>query len=133
MALLVPDVGEVACLDMMLKQSDEDYTLQLYNTDITPAEGDVAGDYTPSVANFTNYVSKALTRAGWPGASTSGGVTSSSYAQQTWTCGASGNTIYGYWVVNAVTGTLLWAEKFASAKILADTDVLNLTPVMELA
>lgn len=134
MALVIPDVGEVELLDKMLKDalsSDEDYTLKLYKTDVTPAESDTAGSYT--VADFTNYVNKTLTRAGWAGASTAGGTTSSSYAQQSWTCGASGNTIYGYYVIGATSTVLLWAEKFATARVLASGDTLNLTPKMELA
>lgn len=134
MALVIPDVGEVELLDKMLKDalsSDEDYTLKLYKTDVTPAESDTASSYT--VADFTNYVNKTLTRAGWAGASTAGGTTSSSYAQQSWTCGASGNTIYGYYVIGATSTVLLWAEKFATARVLASGDTLNLTPKMELA
>lgn len=134
MALVVPNVGEVELLDKMLKDAlgvDENYTLKLYKTDVTPAESDTAVSYTE--ADFTNYAAKTLTRANWGAASTAGGTTSSSYAQQSWTCGASGNTIYGYYVIGATSTVLLWAEKFAVARVLADTDVLNLTPKFELA
>lgn len=133
-ALLVPDVGEVELLDKMMKDAlsvDEDYTLKLYKTNVTPAESDTAGSYT--VADFTNYVNKTLTRTGWAGASTAGGTTSTTYAQQSWTCGASGNTVYGYYVIGATSGTLLWAELFGTARVLASGDTLNLTPAMELA
>lgn len=134
MTLVVPDVGEVELLDKMLKDAlsvDESYTLKLYKTDVTPAESDTAGSYT--VADFTDYANKTLTRSGWAGASTAGGTTTTSYAQQSWTCGATGNTIYGYFVIGTTSGVLLWAEKFATARTLASSDVLNLTPAFALA
>jgi len=118
----------------MLKDAlsvDEDYTLKLFKTNVTPAESDTSASYT--VADFTNYVNKTLTRSGWAGASTSTGTTSTTYAQQSWTCGASGNTVYGYWVQGATSGEVLWAEAFATARVLASGDTLNLTPRMELA
>lgn len=126
-ALLVPDVGEVELLDDMLNARDR--TLKLYKNDVTPAEGDTNATYT--VADFTSYSDKTLTGASWNGASTAGGTTSKTYAQQSWTCGASGNTIYGYYVLRSTT--LCWAERFATARVLANTDVLNLTPRFELA
>lgn len=125
--LLVPDVGEAELLDDMLNARDR--TLKLYKNDITPAESDTAGTYTE--ADFTSYAAKTLTGASWNAASTSGGTTSKTYAQQSWTCGASGNTIYGYFVVRS--STLCWAERFASTRVLVNSDVLNLTPRMELA
>lgn len=127
MALVVPDVGERELLDDMLNARDR--TLKLFKTDVTPAESDVAGSYTE--ADFTDYVAKTLTGASWDAAATNAGTTSKAYAQQSWTCGATGNTIYGYFVVR--TTTLCWAEKFATARNLAENDVLNLTPRMELA
>lgn len=130
-AILVPDVGEVNLLDKMLEESDEDTTLSLYRTDVTPAEADTLGTFT--VANFTNFTAKTLVAATWAAASTSGGTTSKAYAQQSWTCGASGNTIYGALYIDADTTTLMASDDFATARVLADTDVLNFTPRWELA
>ena len=129
MALVVPNVGEVELLDKLIKDAlsvDENYTLKLY-TAISPALGEasVASDFTE--AAFTNYVAKTLTRAGWAGASTAGGTTTTTYAQQSWTCGASGETILGYYVIGTTSGILLWAEAFASSRTLANGDVLNVT------
>jgi len=131
MTLVVPDVGEVQLLDDLLKDSGgEDFTLKLYKTDVTPAEDDVAGSYTE--ADFTGYSAKTLTRANWGAAATDGGTTSSSYAQQSWSP-TSVQTIYGYFVVGAVSTVLQWAEKFAAARSLQSGDTFNLTPKMELA
>lgn len=138
-ALLVPDVGEVLLLTNLLAGGAlENWTLKLYKTNVTPAEGDTAASYT--VADFTGYANKTLTRtvAGgtWATPTTSSGTTSSLYnsgTPQAWTCGASGNTIYGYYIVGATSTTLAWAELFGTARVLADTDVLNLTPALQLA
>lgn len=126
-ALLVPDVGEVELLDDMLNARDR--TLKLFKTNVTAAEGDTNASYT--VADFTNYVDKTLTGASWAGASTSVGTTSKLYALQTWTCGATGNTIFGAYYLRSTT--LCGVDTFATARVLANTDVLNFTPRWELA
>jgi hypothetical protein len=131
-ALVVPDVGEVEFLKRMFYQTPTDLTLKLYKTNVTPAEGDTHTSYT--VADFTNYVNKTLTAtqtgSTWAAPSTTSGTSSIAYAQLSWTCGATGNTVYGYWVQTS-TPTLAFAELFATARVLADTDVLNLTPQMQ--
>src|SRR5690348_1479290 len=110
MTLVVPDVGEVALLDMALSDaSPEAQTLKAYKSNTTPAEGDTAASYTE--ADFGGYAAKSLARATWNGASTSTGTTTKTYPQQTWTVSGSGNTVYGYYVVKASAGTLLWSEK----------------------
>ncbi len=116
--------------------SSENGTLKLYKTNVTPAETDTAGSYT--VADFTSYVDKTLTSSQsgstWAVPTTSSGVTSSTYGGGTplsWSPGST-QTVYGYYVVGATSGTLWWAELFASSKNLSSGDVLNLTPRMEL-
>lgn len=133
MTLLCPDVGEVVLLRRILYEAPSDLTLKLYRTDVTPAESDTAASFTE--ANFTDYVAKTLTASQtggtWAAPSTSGGTTSASYAQQSWVCGASGNTIYGYFLVNS-GGTLVIGEKFAAARTLVSSDELRVTPRIEL-
>lgn len=133
-ALIFPDVGEVEALKRLLYQATTDLTLKLFRTNVTPSEGDTHASYT--VANFTNYVNKTLTASQsggtWAVPTTSSGTSSTNYAQQSWTCGATGNTIYGYWIETS-TPTLFLAELFGTARTLADTDVLNLTPRIEAA
>ena len=132
-AILVPDVGERNLLDKMLGRANvtEDMLLGLYKASVTPAEGDTLGTFT--AADFTNYTQKTLTDTSWNAASTSTGTTSATYAQQSWTCGASGNTIYGALYIDTDTTTLIASDAFAVARVLADTDVLNFTPRWELA
>jgi hypothetical protein len=47
---------------------------------------------------------------------------------RSWTCGTTGNTIYGYWVANP-TNTVLWAERFAVSRVLANGDQRRLKKV----
>lgn len=131
MALVTPNLGELQLLDKMLKKAlstDENYFLKLYQNNYTPDANSVPGSFTE--ATFTNYAVMTLTRALWNSAVTVGGVAQTSYgsAPLSWTCGASGNTIYGYYVVGATSNIVLWAELFATSRVLANQDVLNLTP-----
>ena len=132
MALVVPDEGELELLDKMLLDAlsvDENYVLKLFKNDFTPANTTSAGSLTE--ADFTNYAAKTLSRATWNVAVTNGSnkaETSYDTSPQSWTAGTTGNTIYGYYVVGAASTAVLWAERFATARVLSDGDVLNLTP-----
>lgn len=136
MALLVPNVGEVQ-LHTDLLGNGENWTLKLFQNDITPAESDTDSTYT--VATFTGYSDQTLTRSvsgsTWGTPTTSSGVTSSSYnsgTPRTWTNTGSTQTIYGYYLVGVTSTTLILAERFASARTLNSSDTLNLTPRIEL-
>lgn len=136
MPLVVPDQGELELLDKMLKDAlstNENYILKLYRNDYTPASNSAPGSFTE--ANFTNYAARTLTRINWNAAVTVSGKAESSYATtpQSWTCGATGNTIYGYWVEAATSAKVLWAERFSTSRVLANGDVLNITPKFTLA
>lgn len=136
MALVVPNVGELELLNRLLQGGNyvdnSDYVLRLYQNNYTPTTASTLGDFTE--ADFTNYLSVTLSQTLWGSASTNGNdKAESSYSQQSWTCGSTGNTVYGYYVEGAASGTLLWAEKFGSAKVLSNGDVLNLVPVITLS
>lgn len=135
MPLTVPSIGELELLDRLLKDTlsqNEDYLLKLYQNNYSPDANSASGSFT--AATFTNYAARTLTRAGWNSAVMNSGKAESSYstAPLSWTCGASGNTLYGYWVEGSMSGKALWAEKFTTARVLASGDVLNLTPVFSL-
>lgn len=135
MPLVVTNSGEVELLNKMLKAaltSDESYVLKLFSNNVTPDATFVPASLTE--ANFTNYVAKTLTRASWNSAAIVSGKAVSSYGSvpQTWTCGTTGNTVYGYWIEGATSGVCLWAERFATARVMTDGDVLNLTPQFSL-
>ncbi len=149
MALLVPHEGELQLLTDLLGQgAREDWKLRLFNSSITPAETDTAATYTAHETAFTNYLAKTLTRSlsgttwstpasqapsGSPPWSSRTQVGYSQYgsAAQTWTCGASGDTIYGYFITGATSGKLIAAEAFSTPRTLASGDTLSITPVFE--
>jgi hypothetical protein len=131
MALITPNAGELQLLDKLLKDAlstNENYILKLYKNNYTPDDAAVEGSFTES--DFTNYLARTLTRALWNAAVTVSNKAETSYGTgpQSWTCGASGNTVYGYYVTGSASGTVLWAERFATSRVLANGDVLNLTP-----
>jgi len=136
MPLVCPDQGELRLLDIMLKaalSANENYILKLYRNDYTPANTAAPGSFTE--ANFTGYAARTLTRSNWNAATTVSGKAESSYgsAPQSWTCGATGNTVYGYWVEGSTSAKVLWGERFATARTLASGDQLNLTPKFTLS
>lgn len=133
--LLVPDVGEAQLLKFALGvDASENQTLKLFCNNITPAEGDTAATYTEAAGG--GYVAKALTKTSWTVA-TATGTTEGTYAQQTWTfTGAltTNTTIYGYFVVSATGGILLWAELAPATFVPASNgDTYAVTPKIQLA
>ncbi len=111
MTLLVPDVGEVELLKRSLNYSATgDVKLRLYKNNVTPAEGDTVDTYTEGAA--TGYATKTLTGSSW-NIATVVGVTTASYAEQTYTMTASTDSeYYGYYVTDSAGTILMWAELF---------------------
>lgn len=134
MALLVPDVGEVEFLKAALQVTNMSatMTLKLYTNNINPGESDTAGTYT-GAAGFA-YADKTLTGASWS-VSTVATITSGTYAQQSWTFSGALGLVYGYFVIRADTGVLLFAERFTDGpyNIANNGDQILLTPVIGLA
>jgi hypothetical protein len=106
--------------------TNENYVMHLYNNNYTPVAGSVTSNFTETA--FTGYAAVTLTRSGWSNPSTVSGDAQSTYAQQSWTCTGTGDTLYGYYVVGATSGTTLWAEAFSSPRTLANGDVLDINP-----
>ena len=129
MTLVVPNVGEgVALAAFLNKTAPQDQVLKLFKNDVTPGEADTAATYTE--ATFTGYSSKPLTGATWT--VTPGAPSTASYPQQSFTSGAdqTAQSIYGYYVVQATSGTLLWAERFTGAPYVIQNngDAILVTP-----
>ena len=136
MPLVVPDTGELRLLDIMLKlalSTDENQILKLFKSDTTPSASSAPGSFTE--ADFTSYAARTLSRSTWNAAATVSNKAESSYGStpQSWTCGATGNTIYGYWVEGSTSATCLWAERFSTSRVVANGDILNITPKFTLA
>ena len=127
MALVFPDVGENIVLEALVnKTAPQNLVLRLYTSNTTPGESDTAGTYTEASGNGYNAIT--LTGASW--GSASGG--SIAYAQQTFTfTGALGN-VYGYYMTQASSGTLVYAERFTDGpyNIVNNGDQIKITPTI---
>ena len=114
MALVVPDVGEVLLLSYALNKiaPGDDVRLKLFTNDETPDDDTVVGDLTEATA--AGYDEITLAKANWTVETAVGGVTTASYAQQTFTFTA-GSTNYGYYITDTAGTGLLWVERFTDA------------------
>lgn len=129
MAIVVPNVGENIALEALVnKTAPQNPVLKLFKNNITPAETDVDTDYTE--ATFTGYSSITLTGSSWNAASAG----SIDFAQQTFTSSAdqTAESIYGYFVVQATSGKLMWSERFSSAPYTIENngDDIDITPTI---
>jgi hypothetical protein len=117
MALVTPNEGQLELLANALITSGftgYDYDIDLFQNNYTPVQGSTASDFT--VATFTGYVQVVATRADFvtPTTVSNQATTSLSLNPLTWTCGTTGNTIYGYLVRSSLSGKVLWAELLPS-------------------
>lgn len=128
MALNFPDTGENIALEAVVnKTAGQNLVLKLYSNNITPSDTDVAGTYTE--ATFAGYSAITLAGASW-NAAAGGSITYS--AQQTFTRSSTGapENIYGYYCVQAVSGTLVYSERDAAAPFAVTNlnDAVKITP-----
>lgn len=128
MTILVPNTGEVIALTLLVnKGTPENLVYKLFATNVTPAETDTAGTYTE--ASGGGYAAITMTGASWT--VTGGAPSTAAYAQQTYTFTGvltTNTTVYGYYVVQASSGTLVLAETFTSFTPAANGDNIKLTP-----
>jgi len=113
MPLKVPNALEVEVLTDLLTSA---LTMKLYSNDKTPADGDVAANYTEVVGG--NYTSRPLLFASWTIVAGSPSIASRAFEQWVFDgpVGAP-NTIYGYFVTRNSDGKLMWAERFPAATV----------------
>ena len=130
MALNFPDTGENIALETLVnKTAAQNLVLKLYSNNITPSDTDVAGTYTE--ATFSGYAAATLTGATW-GAAAGGTITYG--AQQTFTRNSTGaaENIYGYYVIQTTSGTLVYSERDGSAPfaVTNNGDAIKITPTI---
>lgn len=134
MTLLVPNDGEVVMLKAMFNHtSPEDQLLKLFKNDITPNKSHIASDFTE--ADFAGYSAVALTGSSW--SVVAGSPSTASYSEQSFTssAGSQNQDIYGYYVVQASSGKILFAERFPAApyNIADNADQIRVTPSFTLS
>lgn len=129
MALNVPNTGENIALGVLVnKTAAQDLVLRLYQNNIVPADTDTAATYTE--ATFSGYAPITLSGATW-GTPTNGSI---AYPQQTFTHdgGGTSNNIYGYYVTQVTSGTLVYSERDPAAAFLIANlgDNIKITPTI---
>lgn len=138
MPLLVPNPSEGTLLSFALGVAvPGNQYLKLFTNNVTQSDSDVLAQYTEMATQ--GYVQKQLTKTSWtvtPASAATASPATGVYAQQTWTFDGTGGatTVYGYMIVDVTTGLLLWAEKFATSKIVQyNGDQILLTPQITLS
>lgn len=131
MPLLVPNPSETTMLEAILnKVAPQNLVLRLFTNNVTPGETDTAATYTEASGN--GYAAQPLTAASWTVAE--GAPTEATHPEVTFAfTGALGN-VYGYYVTQATSGKLMWAERFTGApfNIANNGDQIRVTPKLTL-
>lgn len=110
MAIVITDIGKQKALEYLVGKdtTTESLTLKLYSNNLSPSTDDTVSLYTEVSGN--GYSDKSLTGSSWI---VTDGV--ASYSQQTWTFTGAAGAVYGYYVVSATSGDLIFAERFSGA------------------
>jgi hypothetical protein len=128
-AVVFPNQGENIALEAIVNKTPaQNLVLKLFKNDVTPGETDTEATYTE--ADFTGYAAITLTGSSW-GAASNGTI---SYAQQTFTssAGSQNQDVYGYYLVQATSGKLVYAERFPDGpyNIANSGDDIKVTPTL---
>tara|TARA_R110000782_G_scaffold29061_3_gene72545 strand:- start:85 stop:489 length:405 start_codon:yes stop_codon:yes gene_type:complete len=114
MAVVFTDAAEVIALKNFVNNSaPESLVLRLYSNNITPNKLDVVGDYTEVSGNGYSEVTLDPTQFSF----NTGDPSSAAYPQITFLFTGNAGNVYGYFVVRAVTGDLIFSNRFSNAPI----------------
>ncbi len=132
MSLIVPDAGKILMLASILKQTSgfESLLVDLYVNNYTPVASSIFSNFT--IASYTGYAQLPLARATWPTPTVSGAVAQSIYGTNplVFAVSATGSpqTVYGYVVSGATSGTVWWAELISPSRVMQNAgDTIDLT------
>lgn len=111
MVLKVPDVGEIALIDLLRAAWGNTLRIGLYVGGAAPADGDTLASYTSREATFPGYARGTIIN--WTAAAADGlgrAFTQADFV--TFTAGliVTPENIRGYFVMNAAQTALYWAE-----------------------
>jgi hypothetical protein len=127
--VIVPDVAKIQHMKNALNIASTHYPdkLKLFKNSATLSHATVLSDLTE--ADFSGYSAYSLAGGAVAGALDGSGRAVASYTAHTFTkSGATGNTIYGYWVEDS-TGALLWCELFDTPiPMTVDGAFIQITP-----
>ena len=128
MAFVVPNEGEKEMLYRLLH--GDTLFLRLFDTDITPAEGDTYSGY--HEADGGGYAAIAMDPSSWTIQTGSGDTTYGTYPQQSFNF-SGGDTIYGYYITTySSAGDTInyFAERFTGAPYVIPSTggIIKVTP-----
>lgn len=113
MSIVVPNVMEVEVLNFIFLNL---HKLRLFSNNIVPAETDTLASFVEVIPGASGYAEIDLHSANW--VKTPGSPSVALYDPIEWLfTGVSGGTgfVYGYYVVDAVSGLLRYSERFPTA------------------
>lgn len=121
MSLIVPDVGKIRLEKFITGEvAPAGFRTKLFQNNFTPGPATVIGSFTE--ATFSGYALANLSNPVTAAALDAQGRAFTLWDLVTWTKnGATGNTIYGYWVEDGASN-LLWCERFDSGAFAMNTD-----------
>lgn len=118
MALVVPSIAEPVLLALLVNKAlPEDLLVHLFCNDVTPTQTDTLARYME--ATFPGYAPVRLPGTAWTltvGRPTTAQATVAPF-RLTEVPVTPGQSIYGYFVTQHVSGVLLWAERAPDAPI----------------
>ena len=134
MALVVPNDSEAIMLRYITNNdAPENLVIRLYSNNFTPIETSVVGNFTEVTGG--GYAQMSLIAGSWT--IITGNPSQAEHTEITWTfTGATGDggNVFGYYVVRAVGGELMWAERFSNGPfvITVNGDEIKVVPRLTL-
>jgi len=134
MALVVPNASEAIMLQYITNNdAPENLVIRLYSNNFTPIEASTVVQFVEVTGG--GYAQQNLIAGSWT--IVTGNPSQAEHTEITWTftgaTGAGGN-VYGYYVVRAVGGELMWAERFSNGpfNISVNGDEIKVVPRLTL-
>lgn len=121
MSLVVTDIGAVELLARALRGEAGDFhpwSLALFANDYTPHKASVWTDFIQPT--WAGYFRQDIDPAAWTDPVTVSGRASSTNGTVPfeWTNGGPQTTVYGYWILNLDTFSVVWAERANTPRVI---------------
>jgi len=131
MAIVFTNAGELIALRNILNnQAPQTLELRLFSNNRVPAKTDVTADYT----QVTGFGYQPVTLVDTDFVYTPGDPSTAAFPQITFQFTGAAGPIYGYYVVQETSGSLIFANRFANAPItvLNNGDEIRITLTLSL-
>jgi len=131
MALVVPNNSESIMLQYITNNdAPENLVIRLYANDVTPDENSTVNTFTEVTGN--GYSSQNLMPGSWN--FEIGKPCGAQHTEVIWNLSADVGPVYGYYIIRATGGELMWAERFPKGPFVVDTngDEIRVKPILTL-